>query len=196
MATYILLSDFARSRYRFGGSGYIAGIAPGLLTINGAAASREIEIRHRATRGVLETLWSGSDGSYLALDLDPNDVYDVISRDWSGTYNDIIVSRVRPEPYDVQSVTGAFVANSAADTLDGALDVVGGMDPYTVTVTSGAAPPGLMFSVIVGTTPVFAATGRYVVASGTTVAGAYSWDLTITTANGSSQTIACSATFT
>lgn len=180
----------------FSGPGYISGKAPGLLTVNGSAASRNIELRHRKTRLLVGSVFSSNDGSFIFLGVDPGAEYDLIARDYADTYNDVIVSRVRPEPYDVQSVTGAFTANNAAHTLDGALDVDGGMGPYTVTVTSGGAPPGLTFDVVVGTTPVFAATGRYVVATGTTTAGTYTWDLTITAANGSSQTIACSATFT
>lgn len=178
-----------------GGAGYIAGQAPGLMTVSGAASSRAIEARHRASRRVVDVVLSDSDGTYLICGVDPAQRYDLIARDYTGAYNDVIISRVRPEPYDVQSVAGAFTANNGTHTLDGALAVVGGMGPHTVEVTSGSAPPGITFDVVIGTAPAFAATGRYVVATGTTIAGTYAWDLTITAANGSSQTIACTATF-
>lgn len=175
--------------------GYLAGVAPGLVSMNGVATARTVLCLHRATLLPIARTFADLAGQYVFHDLPCGEEYSVVGMDWSGTYNDVIVSRARPEPYDVQSVTGAFAANNATHALDGALDVFGGMDPYTITVASGSAPPGLAFAVVVGTTPVFAATGRYVVATGTTSAGAYAWDLTITAANASSQTIACTATF-
>lgn len=196
MTALVPFFRIGRSDLRFSGPGYIAGYSPGLVTVNGSATSRSVEVRHRATRLVVNVAFSASDGSYFAGGLDPAQEFDLIARDHSGTYNDVIVARVRPVPYEVQSVTGAFTANSAAHTLDGKLDVSGGMPAFTVAVTSGTAPPGLTFSVIVGTPPTYAAVGRYVVASGTTSAGTYTWTLTVTAANGSSKSIACSATFT
>jgi hypothetical protein len=128
MAIAISRSSTALARTNIvGGAGYIAGIAPGLVTLVGAAASRSVEVRHRASRFVVDVVLSRSDGTYLICGVDPAQEFDVIARDWSCAYNDVIVSHVRPEPYDVQSVTGAFIANNAAHTLDGALDVVGGM---------------------------------------------------------------------
>jgi hypothetical protein len=84
---------------KFSGPGYIAGESPGLVTVNTAAASREIECRDRRTRIVVATTFSASDGTYRFDGLDPNEEFDLIGRDWSGTYNDVIVSRVKPKAY-------------------------------------------------------------------------------------------------
>lgn len=94
-----VFASLSYSRSRFGGAGYIAGEAPdGLLTVNTAPARREIEVRHRITRVVVATTFSNSDGTYRISDLDPNEEFDVIARDYAGTYNDVIVSRVKPKP--------------------------------------------------------------------------------------------------
>ena len=170
-----------------GGAGFVAGVAPGLVTVNGAPGMREVEVRHRVTRMVADVTRSGPDGTYRIVGVDPSQEFDVIGRDYVGTYNDAIIARVRPMPYDVQSITGVFTANNAAKTLDGELLIYGGLPGHTVAVTSGTAPPGLTFSVA----------ARRLAASGTTVAGSYSWTLTATAPGSTtSASIACSATFT
>lgn len=97
MARVILYPFFSRARY--GGLGYIAGEAPdGLVTVNTAPSRREVEVRHRMTRAVVATTFSNADGTYRINDLDPNEEFDVMGRDYAGTYNDVIVSRVKPKP--------------------------------------------------------------------------------------------------
>jgi hypothetical protein len=83
----------------FGGGGYIAGESPGLVTVNSVPAERELEVRHRRSRMIMRTKSSNSDGTYRIEGLDPNEEFDVIGRDYSGTYNDVIVSRVKPKAY-------------------------------------------------------------------------------------------------
>jgi len=94
-----LAYDVAWRRGRFAGGGYIAGEAPGIVTSNGAPARRTVEVRHRVTRTVVATTFSAPDGTYRIDGLDPNQEFDVIARDWTNTYNDVIVSRVKPQPY-------------------------------------------------------------------------------------------------
>ena len=94
-----VLGFVSYSRARFGGAGYIGGDGPtGLVTFNSAPAAREVEVRHRLTRTLMATTFSKPDGTYRVGDLDPNDEFDVIARDYTGTYNDVIVSRVKPYP--------------------------------------------------------------------------------------------------
>lgn len=83
---------------RFGGSGYIAGESPGLVTVVTVPAQRHLELRDRLTRTTVLVIFSNPDGSYAFKNLDTARVFDVIGRDWSGTYNDVIVSRITPEP--------------------------------------------------------------------------------------------------
>ena len=47
----------------------------------------------------MASTFSNLDGTYGFDNLDPNEEYDVIGRDYTGTYNDVIVSRVKPKPY-------------------------------------------------------------------------------------------------
>jgi hypothetical protein len=90
----------ARTRApQFSGHGYIAGETPGLVTVNSVAAGRELEVRHRVTRQVVAITFAKPDGTYRIDGLDPNQEFDLIGRDYTGTYNDVIVSRVTPQPY-------------------------------------------------------------------------------------------------
>jgi hypothetical protein len=100
MASKFIPLSFSRSL--FAGDGYIAGELPaGLVTVNSAPGKREIEVRHRASRQVVAWGFSAHDGTYVfhnlrrGTDAAP-ERYDVIGRDWSASYNDVIVSRVRP----------------------------------------------------------------------------------------------------
>lgn len=78
------------------GNGYIAGVAPGVLTVNGAPASREIEVRDRSTRAIVFVGFCNPDGTYRVNGLNPARKYDVIARDWQGVYNDVIRSNITP----------------------------------------------------------------------------------------------------
>lgn len=89
---------FACNDY-FGGLGYIAGELPGLVTVNSVPGAREIEVRHRRSRIVIAVIFSAPDGTYRIDRIDPLQEFDLIGRDWSNTYNDVVVSRVKPEPY-------------------------------------------------------------------------------------------------
>lgn len=90
----------------FHGRGYIAGEPnpdpdgiDGIVTINDVPGAREIEIRERKTRRVVAVGFSNPDGTYRFDGLNPNIEFDVISRDWSRTYTDVIVPARKPTPY-------------------------------------------------------------------------------------------------
>jgi len=170
----------------FSGPGYISGKAPGLLTVNGSAASRNIELRHRKTRLLVGSVFSSNDGSFIFLGVDPGAEYDLIARDYADTYNDVIWSRVKPYPYDIKILTGSFTVG-ALNSLAGAIELYGGEDH--VVSTSGSPPPGITFGVEWGEAPDFDHAGAWVTASGTTTAGSYSWDLTVTAKNGTAKTV-------
>lgn len=196
MAARVLFAGLTRYRANFAaGAGYIAGEPPGLVTVNGVPAAREIELRHRAARVVIATTFSAADGTYRIDGVDPAQEFGIIGRDWAGIYNDTITARVRPEPYAIQSMTGSFVANNSARTLGSAVDIFGG-ERHVVSVVAGTAPPGISFAVAAGGAPTFDRVGRWLTASGTTVAGTYAWTLRVTAADRSSMDLACTATFT
>lgn len=94
-----VIGELYATRGAFAGMGYIAGESPGLVTVNGAPGAREVEVRHRATRKIVASTFASSAGEYRIDGLDPDEKFDVIARDYSGTYNDVIVSRVSPQPY-------------------------------------------------------------------------------------------------
>jgi hypothetical protein len=82
------------------GPGYIAGEAPdGLVTVNTAPAQRYVYAVDRASRVVIGATWSAANGTYRIDNLNPAALVDVVARDYTGTYNDAIVSRVSPAPY-------------------------------------------------------------------------------------------------
>lgn len=77
---------------------------------------------------------------------------------------------------DLLQVSGTFATPvNNGDPLTGSLTITGGVSPYSVSVYSGTAPPGVTFSV----------SGSSVVASGnTTTDGSYSWTLRVTSTDG------------
>lgn len=88
-----------RRRNLFDGPGFIAGIAPGLVTVQDAPAAREVEVRHRNSRIVVATTFSAPDGTFVVHRLDPALEFDVIARDWQRNWQDVIVGAIKPWPY-------------------------------------------------------------------------------------------------
>lgn len=89
----------SRGGYFWGGAGYIAGEDPGLVTVAGSPAAREVEVRERRTRRVVATTRSASDGTYRIDGLNPDIEFDLIARDDNEVYNDVIRARVKPIAY-------------------------------------------------------------------------------------------------
>lgn len=95
VAAWALYPDAAR--------GYLAGEqdpaeAPGvgLLTVNTVPSARQIEVRHRLTRTVVAVTFSGTDGTWQVSDLPGQEEYDIIARDHTGTYEDVIIGGQLP----------------------------------------------------------------------------------------------------
>lgn len=83
--------------------GYLAGeqdpdedAGVGLVTVNGSPGARRVEVRHRVTRIVVATVFSGADGTWQVPDLPSLDEYDIIARDHAGVYEDVIVGGQLP----------------------------------------------------------------------------------------------------
>lgn len=191
-----VIGGIIRVNAHFGGAGYLAGTDPyGLVSVASVPARRWVHLLERSSMTKVASVFANADGTWQFDGLDPAVEFDVIARDWSRTYNDVIIGFRRPEPYDVTTLTDHFTANSGAGTLDGYVEVIGGLPGHTVAVTSGAEPTGLTFAV----SAIQDANGDAtwgVTASGPTTPDTYNWDLTVTAPNGSSKTIALSATFT
>lgn len=95
VALWALYPDAAR--------GYLAGEQDpaedpgvGLLTVNAVPSAREIEVRHRLSRTVVATTFSGTDGTWRVDDLPGQEEYDIIARDHTGTYEDVIIGGQLP----------------------------------------------------------------------------------------------------
>lgn len=191
----MVIGAIARARIDAAGAGYIAGTVPhGLLTVADVPAMRAIILVVRAGCRIASSTWSAPDGTYQFDGVHPDIEFDLIARDWAGIYNDTIVSRVRPEPYDVTALTDETTAHSVSGELGGMIRVYGGEPGHTVAVTAGTAPPGLTFACDIAQDDQGAATFA-VTASGTTSAGTYTWDLTVTAPVGSAQTITLTKTW-
>lgn len=192
MAGFAFRAQISGGGAHWNGPGFIAGRAPGLVTVNSAPARRLVFALDRASKLVARSAWSASDGSYRLDCLNPHSQFDIIGRDYTGTYEDVIVSRVQPVTYEL-SLAGAFAADDALNVLSGEIAVAGGVPPLAVTVTAGAAPTGVAFA-FAQSTP--AAAARLLRATGTAANGAYSWTLRIADSDGRAVSLPCTATFT
>jgi hypothetical protein len=198
MSSRIVGLVYRKRAGQYAGQGFIGGILPpGGVTSNGAAAAREVEVRARDSRIVVATTFASSTGAFrvdqLAVGTTAAPVlYDVIGRDYTGTYEDVIVSRVQPVPYAMSS-SGAFDINDTDNTLDDSIQIAGGVPALSVSIASGTAPTGVTFALVAANANVAA---RQIVATGTASSGSYTWTLRITDADGRTLDIPCSATFT
>lgn len=174
------------------GSGFVAGAPPGLVTVSGAPARRQVLVFERASRICVGQAWSATNGTYRIDNLSPTSIFDVFARDYTNTWEDVIVSRVVPVRYTLTSA-GAFGTNDSTNTLTGTIAITGGVPPLTVSVSTGAAPPGITFGLTAASAQQSA---RVLGAAGATTVGTYSWTLRVTDADGRYVDIPCSATFT
>lgn len=186
MAGAIIDADLIPS-IRYGGRGYVSAKFPvALVTDSGSPCVARLLLIARNECDIFRKTLSAADGTYVFHGVDETIIVDVVGRDLSNTYNDVIWSRVKPYPYDVKTLTGSFTVG-ALNSLAGALELYGGEDH--VVSTSGSPPPGITFDVEWGEAPDFDHAGAWVTASGTTTSGSYSWDLTVTAKNGTAKTV-------
>lgn len=117
----------------FSGPGYIAGMVPGIVSVNGSPAQRQIEIRERESRVVLATTISGTDGTYRFDNLDITREYDLIARDHEGIYNDVIASRVTPHLDTMTLLGDSFLPIYGDVDFVKKWKIIGGIRPFTLT---------------------------------------------------------------
>lgn len=78
------------------GRGFIAGQAPGLLTVGGAPAARRIRVLEQLTGKVVAETVSAPDGTYRIDGLNPNLRYMVIGIDHQRVWNAAIMDNITP----------------------------------------------------------------------------------------------------
>ena len=77
-------------------SGYIAGSADGIVTVQGKPASRKIWLLDAATMAVEQVVTSLQNGHYLFLGIDPAKEYLVMVRDYKKEFEPFAWDYVRP----------------------------------------------------------------------------------------------------
>nr|DAR91825.1 MAG TPA: hypothetical protein [Caudoviricetes sp.] len=93
----VLLSDglvFADPVY--GGRGYIAGEAEGIVTVGGQPAERKILLFERRNFKVIRTQWSKADGSYRFDYLNPNKEFLMVALDHKKQYEPVSYDFIKP----------------------------------------------------------------------------------------------------
>ena len=85
---------FADSVY--GGRGYIAGEAEGIVTVGGQPAERKILLFERRNFKVIRTQWSKPDGSYRFDYLNPNKEFLMVALDHKKQYETVSYDFIKP----------------------------------------------------------------------------------------------------
>lgn len=85
---------FADSVY--GGRGYIAGEAEGIVTVGGQPAERKILLFERRNFKVIRTQWSKHNGSYRFDHLNPNKEFLMVALDHKKQYEPVSYDFIKP----------------------------------------------------------------------------------------------------
>ena len=125
------------------GLGYIAGEAPeGLATFDNVPGRAVIDLLRRSDHAWLRRTISADNGTYRFDGLTLDVPFNVLGRDPSETFGDVIVSRVLP--YAAPQITTASLAFQVGMPPNLQMAVQYGAAPFAWTVTG--APPGLSLS--------------------------------------------------
>jgi len=91
-------TNFAASNLQIGGDGFIAGIAPGIVTVAGAPARRRVNLHDAITGRRLDSCVSAPDGTYRFNNLNPARRYYVTAFDHQLVFNAVIRDNITPAP--------------------------------------------------------------------------------------------------
>lgn len=86
----------ASAHYKFGGKGYIAGQAEGIVTVAGEPAARRIYLFARPTMTCIADTWSGEDGTYRFTRLSTDAQYLMIAADHKKQYEPVGYDYITP----------------------------------------------------------------------------------------------------
>lgn len=143
--TTALVMPFPKRSIALGGTGYIAGNLPGVLTVDGSPATRPIELRMReGNRGIIDRTWSNPiNGTYMFKDLNPNVQFDLVARDEPNyIYNDIIVGKLWPWTDYEMHMHGVAPPATLATNFTRVYELTGGTLPYSIS-SSSVIPPNV-----------------------------------------------------
>lgn len=79
-----------------GGTGYVAGTAGGIVTVDGRPASRRVLCFRRDNFRLVRDTWSKEDGTYLLSHLDPKLDYIVMAVDHEARWEPVAWDWVKP----------------------------------------------------------------------------------------------------
>lgn len=82
--------------FAYENKGYIAGLADGIVTVNGQPARRKIYIFDSVSMLWIKTATSLPNGHYLVGNLDPAKKYMVMARDYNREYEPAVFDYVTP----------------------------------------------------------------------------------------------------
>nr|DAQ73717.1 MAG TPA: hypothetical protein [Caudoviricetes sp.] len=92
----ILTGGWLIKDVRNGGTGYVAGTAGGIVTVDGRPASRRILCLRRDNFHLVRDTWSKEDGTYLIPHLDPKLDYIVMAVDHEARWEPVAWDWVKP----------------------------------------------------------------------------------------------------
>lgn len=125
------------------GHGYIAGEAPdGIVTLDNVPGRAEVDLLRRSDHVWLQRQISRDDGTYRFEGLPLGVEFDVIGRDMTNTWGDVIVSRVLP--YAPPQITTASLSFQSGIPAAVQMEAQYGGEPFTWSVD--VPPPGLSLS--------------------------------------------------
>lgn len=120
--------------------GHIAGEAPGIVTLDNVPGRAVVDLIRRSDNSWVRRSISADDGTYRFTGL-PYDVqYNLIGRDLTDTWDDVIVGRV--EPFRPLAFAGNAPGCVVGVPYLYVYSILGGEPPYAFTLT-GALPDGL-----------------------------------------------------
>lgn len=96
MNNFTLDVPFIVSNPLYGGSGYFAGESPGLVTVNGRPARRQIFVMDRLSMKIVGGTWSDEDGTWRISHLNQNRKYLIIALDHKQEYEPVAWDWVSP----------------------------------------------------------------------------------------------------
>lgn len=97
MSNQIIRRKVIRSaHWQYGGRGYIAGEAEGIVTVNGQPASRRIYLFARPKMECIADTWSKADGSYRFDRLKEDEEYLMVATDYKKQYEPVSYDFIKP----------------------------------------------------------------------------------------------------
>lgn len=120
--------------------GVIAGEAPGIVTIDNVPGRAEIDLFRRSDRAWLRRQFSMDNGTYRFSGLSLGVLHDLVARDVTDTWDDVIAGRV--SPFVPVRIAGDAPGARVGQPYSYAYQISGGEAPFTFELI-GTLPAGL-----------------------------------------------------